>query len=408
MVGVTIDHIISLTVLVAAVMLAMGLYSQILSTALSYQRYQQIVIKAEDLINNLLLTPGYPRDWGQRDDLPAAFGLQHPEAEGYTLSSFSLMRLLSSSGEKVYYNITGKWYSNVSWGLNGGYLLISTSDCINYTTASKLLGINETYGFQLTITPTLSINISEVRLDPLELNIEVRGPGFPLSQARLDYLLFWTVGKANGGWPLFNFTSGSAETNSTGLARLEFSSDPYINVNNNQTAYTILVNANLGGLRGVGYKSRETLTGAGNIIPFVENYGNGTVLLAHKWGKNDPDGNQGALHFNATFYLLPHNFVPIKVYIENSTGLVNYGKGGKPYHKIQIPTFNAGFLIVSYCKGNEYGMVVMPWGTHTMGVSITFGGDPSGREWVATSLRQVTVGQISYQVKLALWSLTSG
>jgi hypothetical protein len=404
MTGPTIDHMVSITVLVAALMLTFGLYNQILASAFAYQRNHQVVMKAVDLMNTICLGPGNPTDWGQSNVTPTCFGLQDPDGRGYALSPFSLMKLLSSSGEKVYYNITGEWYSNISWGLDGGYLLLPIGECVDYATVSRLLGTNGSYGFQLSVTPTLSISISEVQVNPLELSVEVRGPGSPLSGATLNYLMYWTLTEKDPetGCPLFNFTSGSSSTNSAGLASLDF---PQINVNNNRTAYTIIVNAQLGGLYGVGYKSRETITSAGNIIPFVESYENGTVLLAHKWGKNDPDGNQGALHFNATFYIISDNFAPINVDIENSTGLVNYGKGGKPFHQIQIPTSNAGFLIVSYCRGNEFGMVIMPWGISTIGLSLTFGGDPSGHSFVATELRQVVVNELSYQVKLSVWSL---
>jgi hypothetical protein len=83
---------------------------------------------------------------------------------------------------------------------------------------------------------------------------------------------------------------------------------------------------------------------------------------------------------------------------------VNYGQE-KPYQRINIPTSNPGFLVVAYRKGNQYGMVVMPWGIGAIGISVVFGGDPSGKEWVATDMRQVLVNNIAYQAKLALWSL---
>lgn len=400
MVSSTIDHMVATVVFLGALLLFVGLFNQTIQTAILYQRHRHLATKCSDLLDNVLLNPG---NWS--GSIPTSFGLQDPEFQQYRLNSFALMRLLSSAGDKVYYNRTGEWYSNVSWSLGGGYLLLPESECINYSTASKLLGVNGTYGFQLTINPTLTVNVREVQLDPLMFEVQVTGPGFPLSEANLDYLLFWTIGKDEEGWPLFNFTSRSTQTNSAGLAYLEFSDNPYIGVNNNKTAYTIILKAHVGGLYGIGYKSRETITSGGNITPFVESYENGIVLLAHKWGKNDPDGNQGALHFNATFYVLSDNFAPINVDIQNSTGLVNYGKGGKPFHQIQIPTSNTGFLVVAYCKGNEYGMVVMPWGIGTIGISVVFGGNPSDKEWVATDMRQVLVGDVAYQAKLALWSL---
>jgi hypothetical protein len=348
----------------------------------------------------MLLNPG---NWS--DTIPTSFGLQDPEFRQYRLSQFSLMRLLSSSGERVYYEKTGKWYSNVSWGSSGGYLLLSESECINYSTASKLLGTNGTYGFQLTITPTLSVDITEVQMNPLKLEIRVEGSGAPLSGANLTYLIFWAnATNPVDGTPILNFTSGNLETDLLGVAYKEFSSNPYLRVDNNRTAYTLIVKAYIGGLYGVGYRSRETITSSGNIIPFVDSYQDGTVLLAHKFGKNDPTGNEGAVFFNAAFYILPENFSPILFEIENSSGLVNYGQG-KPYQPINIPTSNAGFLVVAYRKGNEYGMVVMPWGIGTIGFTLVFGDNPSGKEWVATDMRQVLVGDIAYQAKLALWSL---
>jgi hypothetical protein len=322
------------------------------------------------------------------------------------------MRLLSSSGNRVYYSKTGKWYSNVSWGIGGGYLLLPESECINYSTASKLLGTNGTYGFQLTIAPTLSVKITENQTNPLKLKIQVEGPGSSLSGANLTYLMFW-ANTANpdpeSGAPILNFTSSSLRgdfltTDSLGIAYAEFSANPYLRVDSNRAAYTFIVKANIGGLYGVGYSSRETITSSGNIIPFVESYENGTVLLAHKFGKNDPNGNEGAVFFNSTFCILPESFSPIPFEIQNSSGHVNYGQG-KPYQRITIPTSNPGFLVVAYRKGNEYGMVVMPWGIGTIGISVIFGGDPSGKEWVATDIRQVLVNNIAYQAKLALWSL---
>jgi len=404
MTGVTIDHLVATTAFIAAILVFTGLFTQTIQAAILYEENRHVALKASDLLDTILLSPGYPYHWGEGNTTLSCFGLQQPGAVGYTLSSFALMRLLSISGKPVEYPTgSGIWYSNVSWGFGGGYLLVPVSECVNYETASMLLGVNGSYGFQLSLTPTLTISISEVRLNPLQLKVKVEGPGFPLSEAALNYHLYWAYGKNPvDGTPLFNYTFGSAIANSTGLALFDFSANPRVD---GSKAYTILVYANLGGLSGVGYKSRETITSAGNIIPFIESYEKGTILLAHKWGKNDPDGNQGALHFNATFFVLSDDFEPSKRSILNSTGLVNYGKGGKPFHRIQIPTSSAGFLVVTYCKGNEFGMVIMPWGINVLGFSVLFGGNPAGNVWVATDLRQVTVDQVAYQAKIACWSL---
>jgi hypothetical protein len=389
--GSTIDHLVSVIVFIGALLLFIALFNQTLQTAILYQSHRNLATECSNLLDSMLLNPG---NWS--GSIPTSFGLQDPEFKQYRVSPFSLMRLLSSAGDRVYYSQTGEWYSNVSWGIGGGYLLLQEGYCINYSTASKLLGTNGTYGFQLTISPTMTVNIREVQLNPLELEVQVLGLGLPLSNTTLNYLMFWTS-DPNGG----AMSRGNATTDSSGLSYFTF---PQISVDNNQTAYTFIVKANVGGLYGIGYVSREVVTDCGNIIPFIESYTNGTVLLAHKWGKNDPGSNVSALNFNATFYLLPDSFSPIKVDILNSTQVVDFGQG-KPFYAVQIPTSNVGFLIVTYWSGNKYGMVVMPWGIGVIGLSAVFGDNPNGKDWVATNMRQVLVGDIAYQAKLALWSL---
>jgi hypothetical protein len=96
------------------------------------------------------------------------------------------MRLSSFSGEPVEYpRGSGIWYNN-----NSRALFIPIIDSITYETASRLLGMNGTYGFQLSITPTVKVSISEHQSNPLILKVEVSGPGFPLSGAALGYNLY--------------------------------------------------------------------------------------------------------------------------------------------------------------------------------------------------------------------------
>jgi len=138
MVSSTIDHMVATVVFLGAILLFIGLFNQTIQTAILYQRHRSLATKCSDLLDNMLLNPCNPLDWGKSNCTPTGFGLQDPEFMQYRLSPFSLMRLLSSSGNRVYYNRTGKWYSNVSWGIGGGYLLLQESECINYSTASKL------------------------------------------------------------------------------------------------------------------------------------------------------------------------------------------------------------------------------------------------------------------------------
>lgn len=400
MAGVTIDHLVALTLLLSVLMLSIGAYSQIIGAAVIQQQNHHIAMKAYDLANTILLSPGYPLGWGQGNSTPSAFGLQDPDVGGYSVSPFSLQRLVSSSQAQVYYPKTGQWYSNNSLG-GGGSLLVPIINAVNYTTAAKLLGVNGSYGFQLTVMETLNVSISEVTLNPLRLRVFVRGPGLILSGATLKYFLYHAVPQG-GQYPSIETFSGTTQTDSTGSAVLEF-----LSVDGSQNAYSAVVYASLGGLSGVGYRSRET-SGNNKVIPFIEDFENRIVLLAHSYDVHSYGPPVAALHFNATFFLLTQNFGLREIQLTESAGLVrsgklNYGEG-YPYFRLQIPTEGEGILVVAYRWGNNYGMVMMPWGVSALGFSITFGGNPSSADWVATEIRQVTVNGIAYQVKLAVWS----
>jgi len=376
-----------------------------LQAAVLYQQNRHVALKASDLLDNMLLSPGYPYHWSETNTTLSCFGLQQPGARGYTLSSFALMRLMSLSGEPVEYPPeSGIKYSNVSLEM-GGYLLIPVSDCVNYTTASRLLGVNGSYGFQLSITPTVRVSIAEAQRNStnLILKVDVKGPGFPLSNATVNYLFFRVYKPEDSDYTSILIEPGTAKTDSAGSVFLNFD----YSIGDTRDAYFILANAYLSGLFGVGYYSYETMTGAGGIMPFVESFEERKILLAHSWDVKQYD-KSSALHYNATFFRLTEDFelqqLPLPA---NSTGVVNYAAGtqGKAYARTEIPTSDPGFLLITYCTGHEYGVTVMPWGISTLGVSVLFGGNPAGNVWVATDLRQVTVSQMAYQAKIACWSL---
>jgi hypothetical protein len=398
MAGPSIDHMVSLTIFIAALLLFISLFAQSLQTAILYQRNRQVTMKANDLLDSILLNPGNPNNWGQRNVTPTGFGLQNPATGGYVLSPFSLMRLQSSSGQSVYYSKTGLWYSNVTMA-SGGYLLVPMGDCINYTTVSKLLGTSSSYGFQLTLTPILTVSVSEFRENRLQLRVEVYGQGSPLSNAYLEYNLVHAA-SGEGSYPAFEILSGSARTDAAGVAILDFPT-----IDGSKNAYAFIVNAHLGGLFGVGYSEHITAEHR-FVIPFVESFEEGKILLAHSYDIHYFGPPNDALHYNATFLVLSANFEfhPVQVGNGTVTGLVNYGVG-QPYGEVQIPTSDPGILVVTYRYGNNYGISLLPWGIGSLGVSLKFGADPSGKDWVSTDLRQVMVAEVSYQVKIAVWSL---
>jgi len=401
MTGVTIDHLVATTAFIAAILVFIGLFTQTLQAAILYQQNRHVSLKASDLLDNILLSPGYPYNWGETNATLSCFGLQHPGESGYALSSFALMRLTSPFGKPVEYpRDSGEWYNNVSLE-SSGYLFLPIGDCISYETAARLLGVNGTYGFQISITPIVEVLISEYQSNPLILKIEVNGPGFPLSGAALSYYLYRSY--KTGQYASIELSSGTVQADSAGVAYLNFAFDGA------SETYTILVYARLSGLTGLGHYSHKTFDQGAGVMPFVVDYKTGKIYLAHSWDVQDQGTPVPNYFYNATFFIMTKEFEFQEWPIANSTGNINYGGGGGKYYygETTLPVAHPGFLLVTYGTGNpnEYGMSIMPWGIGTLAVSVTFGDNPAGNVWTATDLRQVTVDQMAYQAKITCWSL---
>jgi hypothetical protein len=402
MAGSTIDHLVSVTVLLAALLLFISLFNQTIQTAIVYQIHESLATKASDLLDNMMLSTGSPTNWGASNITPSSFGLQDPEFTQYMLSPFSLMRLQSSSGQPVYYFKTGLYYSNITMGFGGArdFLLVSSSKAVNYSTASRLLGINGSYGFQLTIMPLITVSVSEIQAaSPLKIAVNVTGAGLPLTRASVSYS-FLKV-SLTGSYPSYTIRYGSNYTNTTtGSVLFTFPE-----VTNATIPYSFIAYARFSGLVGVGYHQRASSQNQ-YVIPFINDLTTvgGRVLIAHSYDVHNY-GSPAPVAYNATFILLTQDFTEREMPL-NATqkiGIVNYGN---PCN-VTIPTYNSGILVITYKvgTGTQGGVVLMPWGLSSMAFPVIFGGNPFSNEWVATDIRQVVVGGVAYQAKLGLWRL---
>ena len=400
MVESTIDHLVSVTVFIGAMLIFISLFNQTLQTAILYQRHRHLATVCRDLLDNMLLNPGYTLNWGKTNSTPTSFGLQDPEFTQYRLSPFSLMRLNYSAGAPVYYSKTGQYYSNITMGF-GKSLFVPANQFISYSTAAQLLGINQTYAFSLTVTPIVTVSISEIQSNPLQLEVHVAGAGFPLAYANITYCLM-TVQGGQGPYPSYKTDYGESLTDAGGSTILTFPSFDALN-----ESYVLIVYAHISGLVGVGYHEHVKYDGS-YVVPLIGDFDSRTVVIAHSWDVHEGD-DPAEIYYNTTFLLLSEDFTLREVPLENSTGKlgkINYGNG-QPYNNVTIPTYNPGILVITYRKSmQETGVVLMPWGISSMAFPVTFGADYSqGKEWIATDIRQVTVNGIAYQAKLALWSL---
>ena len=394
--GVSIDHIISLIVLFVAVLLFLGLFNQTLSVGVDSQQNTTTAKVCSDLLDTILLNPEVPTN-----GTPIVFGLQDPALSQYQLSSFSLMRLNSASGTPIGYQKTGLTYSSITTGSNN-YLLYPYNDIINYSTASMLLGINGTYGFQLSLTPTVNISIAEISTSPLSLLLNVIGTGFPLANATVNYLLIPI--SVDATYPNFQTTSnqmGSVTTNMAGSASVTF---PNFSLNPNLT-YAFVAYAYLDGITGIGYYEHSPV-GNQRIEPFLNPLSTQNVTLAHSDDIPNNSTTANTLYYNSSFILESQNYALQQTLIgsSNSIGSVTSGTGTEPI-SISMGSYTPGILVIAYSNNGNNGVVMMPWGFSSLGFSMKFGGTPINQEWVSTDIRQVQISGISYEARLSLWSL---
>ena len=399
--GATIDHIIAVTILLTVMLLAMMTFNGLFAQALEYDSNRQVANKAIDLINTICLSSGSPVNWGETNDTVTSFGLQDPDASGYTLSPYSMMRLASGSGAGQlleYPPDSGNYYNNITANF-GDSILTPLGDCLTYDDVTDLLGLSGEYGFSIEIEPTLDVSISRVSgFGHLALKVDVTGSGLPLSGATLNhYLLHVTVDGSSTIVPYVGINT----TDASGSLLLE-----YDDVDEDD-AYHFMTYVTLNGLTGMGYHSQDDLDGLPQfIVPLVSDYDDGAVMIAHSWGVHEYTQTPvPAVTFNATFFVLTSDFQLQEFEVENSTDLLNYGS--KDFVVTQIPTSEVGLLVISYKWSNRVGSVVLPWGVGTLGVSVPFRSEfgSEGYGFVATELRQVTVDGISYTVKVSVWKL---
>lgn len=396
MAGATIDHLISLIVLLGAILLFISLFNQTLQTAVLYQHHRIIATKCSDLLDNMLLNPGNPTNWGTNSCTLTGFGLQDPEFTQYELSPFSLMRLNYSLGRPIPYSKTGANYSNINLGF-GESLLVPFNEGINYSTAVRLLGIDGTYGFGLAITPIVEVAISEVQRNPLSLAVAVTGNGFPLANANISYCVIAVNGQAL--YPSYTINSNSSTTDSQGLASLSFPS-----IDRTRQSFAIIAYARMSGLVGVGYYE-NALYEDNYAVPLIDDLNSRSIVIAHS--SDVYNGSSSTIAYNATLVVLSEDFTLREIPLANSFGNIVSGPGN-PYGNITILTDTPGILVITYQKQNDpanTGIAVMPWGISPLAFPVVFGENSLHKEWVATDTRQVTVSGIAYQAKLTLWSL---
>ncbi len=414
MVSSSIDHMVAFMIFIAATLLFIGLFNQTIQTAVVYQNHRAIATEASDILDTTLLNPGVPSTWGRTTAFPTSFGLQDPEFTQYKLDTFSLMRLSASTGAQVFYQKAnggdGMYYNNMSTG-TGCCLLMPQDSVLDYATASRLLGVNGSFGFQLSLLPIVNVAINEIQAgSPLKLSVHVEGTGFPLAYAKVSYKLFYESindGKYSG----YTVINGTATTDDEGsIPELSFNQ-----VSSGTLSYAFIVSVHLSGINGVGYHIRNPEQGK-SVVPLVGNLTENQILVAHSDDVNNfgQTVEPSIVSYDARMVTFnSEDFTLQDGYLTNSNSTIMNGALNQ-YGEIKIleksdsasnKASSPGILLIAYnASSAKGGFVIMPWGISTLAFPVIFGGNPANMEWVSTDMRQVTVNGVAYQARLAIWS----
>lgn len=394
----SIDHMVALTIFVVATLLFIGLFNQTIQTAVVYQNHRATATKASDILDTILLNPGTPSNWGITGVSPTGFGVQDPEFTQYKLDAFSLMRL-DPYDSVIYYqkanNQTGMSYNSLS-DRSGGYLYMPASLAVTYSTAQKLMGINGSYGFQLTLTPVLTVTVTNSTSGdtPLTLNLRVDGTGFPLANAKVNYKLFLLSLNSENEFPAFKVYNGTSTTDITGSAVISFPS-----VKSSQS-YAFIASVQLSGLNGVGYKVNNAAESP-HVIPLINNIDSQQIILAHS---GDIAGDDlSPLTYNTTMVNFNSQDFSLQELKVDAAGILQ-ASAGYPYGEVTLSTEPAILIIGYNSSAAQGGFSLMSWGLNALSNEITFGPNPANVEWVSTDMRQVTVGGVTYHAKISVWS----
>lgn len=394
---------VSIIIFLAAILLFVSLFGQTIQTAVIYQEHQATATKCSDLLDEMLLSPGSPNYWGQSDSAPASFGVQDPEFTEYQLSAFSLTRLGTSGDLNEYDKTSNMLYTNVGAG-SSAVLFSPNAEALNYSKALKLLGINGTYGFQLSLTPDVTVTVKQVSEDnsPLDLSVSAAGAGFPFSGATINYCLINVTLGSQAQYPSYTMLKNTTSTNQQGMASVVF---PTVK---SDSTYAFIAYARLDGIVGVGYLTSVPTTDE-TVVPVLQDMKSHSVALANSYDLNNSGSAGYTMKYNVTFVISTQDYQLSELSLgsTSSPGLVGTVTSGvgNPYPTVSLPTSSPGILIVVYQQSTtQGGVVMMPWGVSALAFPVNFGGNPSQQEWVATDLRQVMIGGVAYQAKLSLWS----
>ena len=390
----TIDYIVSFVLFLGIMTAMIVTTTNNLNNVYTYQKSQQISVVATNLMNGIVQNTGYPLDWGQSSVMPSSFGLKWPDGQSLMISPFAPLRLIQSSTSV---NFQGAAYSELS--LDNSSLFMKASDHLSYTNVSRLMNVNGQYGWRITYSPLLSVEVSPqtyVSGADFKVNAKVMSKIGPLSQANVNATLIY----CSGGYPYPQYTqlpTATAISNSSGVATLEFPNfTPTV-------SYIVLVRATFSGLSGSGLHVEPPVSTSQPLSVLVTNYEDGIVTIAHtkdiqSYPFSDP------IYYNATFiqpigvlnYQCVSLSAPVGVVSPGNPESLNLGESKN----------NPGIILLLYrTSQGVYGLTFVPWGITPLSLEVTFGDNPQSASTIIVKTATVNINRFSYRLKIELWNL---
>jgi hypothetical protein len=412
-----IDYIAAAVGIVIVFIGGVFIFGGMLTNGVANLEQKNSIMQAQSLFDYILLTPGYPSNWGSNSSLtaPKAFGLANAQAtQPYTLSQADVMRLLVSSSQfqKNAIQIGGKTYLNLTEGLFS--ILVPVGKTINYTYVKKVLGIYGSYEFYLSLTPALNVSVHPVSTSQgVKFSVKVTNFfGAPLPLATLTGSLIYLSQTSQGGCPnkngancpsLIYYSTATATTNLSGVGILSF------NTQVQPQSYALIVQASSSNLIGYGYYSSVTPSHLEAYALLQPGSDNVTLIQHCAVVTTAPCGVD---YFNVS-NLIQNNSGGFSIINLTCTRYwINGGKGVGNVHSNSTCSgllYN-GFLLVSIKQtgnGQQSNTIleIFPLNVAFANLFVNFGLNPVSTHAISvtTLTRVVVISGVSYIATFAYW-----
>lgn len=391
----TYEYIVA--ILISILMLGYTYYSitTLSSNQLQLVEKEQLDVVASRLFDKILLTRGFPEDWGSNIRVNNTslrdFGLALTHGKMYDLDVDKVMRIFSGTREII----------------NPLY--------INTTTFGILTGLYDMekgywkYGFRFYLKTALNITIekADTKSPTEKFKISVKnfmGKNAPNADVRGTYIAMYVVRQGNVQYFDYSYVTIYNMTDWMGQTMLDFKANmPQVPRGISEYAYYLVVSVNYYGLQ-----SQQSYVA--NTIPTLGLTIEGKYLIANFTQVEDIA--RGAHHLELTAFELTSSLnMILNPVIDVTNGeagkIINYG--GKNYRVYELknePSQDVIFVGLLVKKQGQWGIVFASRPRTPVAVNyMSLGIESAGINTVTLS-RIVRIGTNSYYAELTLWRMS--